>query len=187
DIVETPKTAPVTQVSTTPLLSIAAEEWLEEKSRTSWVPKTANEHRVWMNHFMSLVGDRPLDTYTKADGRNFKAVLLNLPANWGKHNDLKGLSIKKHSNINKIMRFVGSFWNWADDNFDNAPSNPFKGLTITIKKKVREERHPFSISEIEAIFSTPIYTGCKSPNRWAQPGEMVLKDSGFYWVPLIAL
>jgi integrase len=37
------------------------------------------------------------------------------------------------------------------------------------------------------MFAAPIFTGCRSSRLWKQPGNVVLRDSAKYWVPLIAL
>ncbi len=133
DIVETPKIAGLEPEAEMPLLSKAVQEWADEKSRTSWVPKTEHENRTWMSHFITLVGDKPLSDYSKTDGRAFKSMLLKLPANWSKQEAIKGLSIEKaaikaqdlgmkpmaDSNVNKLLGFVDSFWTWAEDNYDD--------------------------------------------------------------------
>ena len=201
EIVETPKTEGLAPESRTPRLSSAVEEWIEEKSRASWVPKTEKEHRVWMDHFISMIGDRPLDSYTKADARAFKAVLLRLPPNWVKVAELQGLPIEKaadkakklglapmsDNNVNKLIRYVGSFWTWAQGHYDEATVHPFNGLQIKLKKNVRDERDPFTREELRTIFTAPIYTGCKSAERWHKVGSVIPKDSAYYWVPLISL
>ncbi len=201
EVVETPKTE-VTGISPTfPLLSAAVEDWASEKARTRWVAKTEREHRVWMGHFVSLVGYKPINKYTKADGRVFKLLLLKLPANWNKYDVLKELPIDKaadkaaedglppmsDSNVNKLIGFVSSFWHWAKENFDDALANPFKGLKIKTTKDVRDERDPFSTEELGTIFKAPIFTGCKSRRQWQQQGSLILRDTGLYWVPLISL
>jgi len=138
DVVETPEVPQVEYQSDMPILSVAAEDWAAEKTRTSWVPKTAREHRVWMSHFIAVAGDRPVDAYTKADARAFKSVLMSLPPNWNKHAALAGLPLDRASerardlalppmsdkNVNKLLGYVGSFWSWASDNFDDVPVNP---------------------------------------------------------------
>lgn len=185
-----------------PVLSELVEEWATEKARTSWVPKTEREHRVWKGHFIDLVGDRTLPSYGKEDGRAFKAVLMNLPANWNKHGELKGLSLSEaaarakalemppmsDSNLNKIIGCVAAFWSWADNHYDECPDNPFRGLKIKkSNRSVRDERNPFTLDELKAIFTAPVYTGCKSVREWSTVGDLVPRDAGIYWVPLISL
>lgn len=185
-----------------PLLSELVQEWVEEKVRISWAEKTEREHRVWIGHFITLVGDRPLNTYEKNDGRAFKRLLMELPANWNKQKPLKGLSVDEaatrakalgltpmsEKNMNKLLGYVGSFWTWAEKHYDDCPSNPLKGLKVSQRQRsVREERDPFSIQELNAIFSAPLYVGCRSRDKWAESGMLKLHDLGIYWLPLVGL
>ena len=201
NVIETPRISGVASQAVAPLLSVAVEDWINEKVRTRWVPKTEREHRVWMGHFIAVIGDRPFNTYTKSDGRAFKAILLKLPANWNKVAALKDLPLDKaadkaaelnlppmsDSNVNKLMKFVGSFWTWAADNYDDAPPSPFKKLRIKVRGNVRDERDPFALEELRAILSAPLYTGCKSARNWKQPGKQIPRDTGKFWVPLISM
>lgn len=201
EVVETPLLPKETPSSGYPLLSVALEDWIAERSRSSWKEKTASEHRVWISHFLATVGDRPIDQYRKVDAKAFKTALLSLPSNWNKKIALKGLSLAKaaevakaadmepmsDSNLNKIIGFVAAFWNWADANFDDVQSGLFKGLKIKRTKSVREERDPFTMEELRKVFNVPIYRGCKSLRFWKRPGKLVPRDAGIYWVPLIGL
>lgn len=200
-VVETPQVASDVFQPSSPCLSSAVRAWIDERVRTTWVPKTEHEHRVWMEHFVTVTGDRPIADYTKSDARKFKAILLKLPANWNKQEVLKGLPIDKaaeraselgmvpmsDSNVNKLLGFVGSFWNWAEDNYDDAPSNPFKGIKIKVRRDVGSDRDPFRPDELQAIFSAPLFTGCLSVRKWKVPGDLIPKDAGIFWVPLISL
>ncbi len=184
-----------------PTLSEISAEWLAEKTQTDWVPKTANEHRVWMKHFIAIAGDKALPDYNKADARAFKQLLLRLPANWGKLPPIRELSLKaaadkahelgmppmSAANRNKALTRVGSFWTWADKHYDDCPNNPFKGMTDKSRSLAKEERHPFSTEELRKIFSAPMYAGCLTARRWSEPGPLIQRDAGRYWVPLIGL
>jgi len=201
DVVETPVASVPSVQSSTPLLSVAVEEWATEKARSSWVKKTEDEHRTWMAHFITISGNKPISDYGKVDGRAFKQVLLHLPANWSKHLAIKDLSIKEaaekakgiglppmsESNFNKLIGFVSAFWTWADANYDDVPANPLRGLKVKKSKQAKEERDPFTTKELKAIFAAPIYTGCDSVRHWRKSGGLIPKTSGIYWVPLISL
>ena len=184
-----------------PLFSVAVESWAREKVRTSWVEKTEREHRVWTGHFEAINGNKPIGSYSKTDTRRFKEMLLDLPPNWNKDARLKELTVEKaaetarslgmatmsDNNVNKIIGFVSAFWSWAAENYDEAPPQPFKGLKIRTKRQVREERDPFDTNDLNAIFRAPLYTGCHSLSSWKQPGNLVAKDAGIFWVPLVSL
>jgi integrase len=186
-----------------PSLSDLVEEWAAEKARTVWVPKTEHEHRTWMGHFVQTCGDKPLDNIGKAEARAFKATLMSAPANWTKLKELKGKTLAEAAtfakaagmkpmsdkNVNKIIGFVSSFWTWAAEHYDDCPLSPFRGLKLksSTHKNVRDERDPFSLDELRRIFAAPIYAGCLSRREWSQPGDLILRDAGIFWVPLIAL
>jgi len=90
-------------------------------------------------------------------------------------------------NVNKNLGFVRAMWNWAENHFDDVPPNPFNGLNLRIKESGRDDRNPFTESELQAIFSAPLYTGCKSAKSWRTTGEHIPSNLGIYWVPLIGL
>ncbi len=183
------------------LASVARGDWISEKGRSTWVAKTKHEHSVWSQHFLDLVGDRPVGSYGKADGRAFKLALQKLPPNWVKQCELRGLSFREatekaadlglppmsDTNINKIIGFVAAFWNWAAENYDEVTGNPFERLKIKVRGSARDDRDPFSSEQLATIFKAPVYTGCLSDRRWAHQGDLVLRDFGRFWVPLISL
>lgn len=203
DVIPTPvvSTNAIVETSNAPLLSVAINHWVDEKSRTSWEQKTADAHRIWADRFVTVAGDKPLDAYGKADARTFKEVLVVLPANWANHPDLKdmrfdeaakkaedlGLPPMSVANINKIIGFIGAFWNWAKAHYDDVTANPFEGMKLQRSGKARDERHPFTPDELKRIFGAPLYTGCKNARSWLPPGNLIPRETGLYWVPLIAL
>ncbi|WP_197078329.1 site-specific integrase [Hoeflea sp. IMCC20628] len=190
----------LTPTSAAPLLSEAIEGWATEK-KTSWDGKSATANVLAAQRFLELARDRPLDQYNKKDARAYKNALKALPKNYTKHPDLKGctfaeaaikaaeLSLPPMSdkNVNKNLGFVRAMWNWSDANFDDVPPNPFNGLNLRIKESGRDDRNPFTASELQAIFNAPLYTGCKSAKSWRTKGDHVPSDRGNYWVPLIGL
>lgn len=51
----------------------------------------------------------------------------------------------------------------------------------------RDKRRPFSVAQLQRIFSAPIYTGCEDDEQgYARPGPHRPKRARF-WIPLIAL
>jgi len=183
-----------------PLLSVLADEWITEKA-ASWASKTTNDHRTTIDNFITVAGDKPLAAYSKADGRAFKSTLLKLPSNWTKQRELTGQSVDRAAeradelgmapmsakNVNKLIGYAAAFWNWAAKQYDECPPNPLNGMKVTLKKRAREERDPFTLSELQTIFQAPVFTGCKSLHHWRQSGSLVPKNSGMYWAPLVGL
>lgn len=202
DVVVTPEMTALPPKEAVGLLaSSVRKKWIAERSKSRWVAKTKHEHEVWSQRFLDLVGDKPVGSYTKADGRTFKEALQQLPPNWSKHPQLRELEMGKAAaraaemqlepmsdkNVNKLMNFVSAMWMWAARQYDEVQNSPFAGLKIETSHRAREERDPFTPQELTRIFRAPIYTGCLSAARWKEPGPHVLSDSGRYWVPLISL
>lgn len=201
--VDTPAMPEAKPKSAQPLASEIMKDWVEEKSRAKggWTPATAAANRLWTERFIAMAGDRALSEYTKSDARMFKSVLLALPPNWTKVKELAklpmqdaakratslGLEPMAGKNVNKVLGFVRAYWNWAEANYDDIPSNPFDGLNVKISGKARDERHPFTVDELTKIFRSPIYTGCKSVRYHNSPGDLIPNDQGIYWVPLLGL
>jgi integrase len=186
-----------------PIASEIMEAWVAEKSRDKggWTVATAMANRLWAQRFIEMTGDKPMVEYTKADAREFKAILLSLPPNWTKVKTLEKLSMMEAAkeaaasalrpmagkNVNKVLGFVRAFWNWAEANYDGVPNNPFDGLNVKISGKARDERHPFTSAELKKIFGSTIYTGCKSVRYHNTAGDLIPSDQGVYWVPLLGL
>ncbi|ASP99295.1 tyrosine-type recombinase/integrase [Sinorhizobium meliloti] len=200
--VETPPEPQTNQRVDKHLASTLIGEWVAEKSRAKggWTPATAAANKLWTERFVEMASDRPIGDYGKSDAREFKTALLSLPPNWTKIKGLEKLAMKEAAkraaelklapmsgkNVNKVLGFVRAFWNWAKANYD-VPSNPFDGLNVKISGKARDERHPFALAELSAIFKSPIYTGCQSVRYHNSPGDLIPSDNGIYWVPLVGL
>jgi len=186
-----------------PTLTTAIEAWVKEKTREDgdWVDSSAGQNELWARRFMELVGDKPLKDCAKVDARAFKEALMSLPPNYMQKEGFKGLSFKKavekartakvesmsDSNVNKVLGFVRAFWNWSEGQYDDIPSNPFRGMNLRVKAKARDERFPFSMPQLQKIFDAPLFTGCQSPKSWLEAGDHIPVDQGIYWVPLIGL
>ena len=182
------------------LLSQAIEEWVEDKSRTSWASKTREAHEGWARQLIAALGDKPVVQYTKADAREFRQLLLQLPPAWERKVELKGLDIAAASEradmlgmqpmslktARKVIGFVSSLWSWMVDNYD-LDKNIFQGIKIKVKSKPQDARMPFTIEELKSIFAAPLYTGALAKNRPHDKGDYLDRASARYWSPLIGL
>ncbi|MCW4013538.1 MAG: integrase, partial [Candidatus Bathyarchaeota archaeon] len=160
EVVETPSEEGLTSHSLVPPLSQARDEWFKVKAREgSWSnPRTKDQYRTWTDRFLAIVGDYPINQYSKADGRKFRDVISSLPKNMEKYKALKGLSIESvpkkakalsletmsRANVNKYIVGVSALWKWIESNYDEEPPNPLKGMEYKIKSNPRKERDPFT-------------------------------------------
>ena len=192
-----------------PLLSVAATGWISEKSssssgqrqRRSWSAKRKATCEATLALFIAIVGDKPVDTYKKADARDFKQVLSGLPPNRSKLKEIRDLGVREAAkrarelglptmsvvNINKQITIISSLFDWLLGHEDCLTTNPFAKTTIDVKSVAREERDPFAPADLTSIFTAPIFTGCLSEAHWKQSGSTVLRESAKYWVPLLGL
>ncbi len=182
-----------------PRLSVAVKEWLEERKGDTPARRKVIDDTLY--DFMQIVGDKPLDDYTKADGRKYKTTLATLAANWRKFKETRDLTIveaakrskalglhpQKTKTINTKLRVVGQCFTWVADNYDDNIRSPVAGLSIKNNTSARDERDSFTTNELDVLFRSPVYTGCQDERHWKQHGPMVLRDSPKFWIPLIAL
>lgn len=162
-------------------------------------PRSLLKKRAIFNLFIEAIGDLPVKEIGKAEAREFKKLLMKLPSNLKKR--YKGKPLKKidldaipeHqklniTTINDLMGYLRALFNWMIRNGHYEAVNPFLGMALRDTERAIDKRLPFSQGQLKAIFSTPIFTGCKSDKLHDRylPGDMMIKD-GFYWVPLIAL
>ncbi|SLN76017.1 Phage integrase family protein [Roseovarius gaetbuli] len=187
---------------TGPLLSLLFAARVEEAERTvGWSPKLIDDYQVWTNLFIELKGDRPILEYRKSDARDFKNMLMDLPSNRNKHRQTKGLSAfeaieaaKAHdlptlsvSTINKALGRMQAIWKWADKQLDEEVSDIFGPMKLASKSNARGEADPFSPAQLQIIFNSPLFTGCRSKRFRTEPGDTDMSGTSWYWLPLLGL
>ncbi len=186
-----------------PHLSSLLDKFKAEGEREGLAVRTLMGDRTDLQEFISVAGDKAIRSYKKADAIKFKEVLSACPAN-RKSKQYRGLSIADcaslaekfgierrlaTSTINDKLNAISKFFGWASDHLGDV-ANPFEGTRIKVKKKRAkrsEDRLPFHTDELQQIFSSTVFTGCKSKTSWKVPGSKVLRESARYWAPLIAL
>ena len=184
-----------------PLLSEESEKWASDNlSGGIWKLKTKNTIIAAIERFIEFSGDRGIGTYSKADAREFREVLLKLPPN-ARQGRFKGLNIvqavalaeKKQiapmsrKNARKILGFIGSFFKHAAAAYDEVERSPFEGIYIRKEKYPEKMRTKFTNEELAKIFSAPVFTGCKSQHCWWDAGDHDVHETSRFWIPLVAL
>jgi integrase len=188
-------------------LSALVEKYLGDTARErEWPQKTVLRKRGELREFIEIAGDRPVNSYRQEDGVKFKDVQMALPAQRQKA-PFKGLSLTGMAEKATKLRASGDtlvllspitikdkigtislFFEWAKSR-DGSVTNPLSDQKIRASKKRGQCKkcHPWSIDELNRMFSAPIFTGCDSEYHWKQPGGLVLRHSAKFWVPLIGL
>jgi len=140
----------------------------------------------------------PASGITKKEVRNWKALLQLMPVKAAEIGAFRGKTIAKvvelnqtegrpvisAKTVNKYLSALGAFCSWLV-NHGWLDVNPVDGLLVRVDRD-RHPVHPYSIDELNAVFSSPLYSGCQSETEWHASGNVTFSDHR-YWLPLLAL
>jgi hypothetical protein len=192
EIEQAPIPAPIV-ASDSPLLSIAAASWIQEKSRLEVTRRRIEECHAAVALFIDVAGDLSVAAYRKSHIRDFKNVLLQLPPNRNKNRATKGLAAraaaKKAQELNltpmtvktannKYIAPLRNFFDYALGNFDGISTNPFEKAALPERNTPRTEWDPFTKEALKTFFNAPLYLGCQSAKQWMAPGPVVPCGAG---------
>jgi integrase len=135
--------------------------WAAERKPTQ---KGIDTHRAVARWLYERVGRKPVDQLTTDDFRAFKAKLIE-----------EGQSA---ANIKMKLSRVRTLMQWAFEN-GYASANTAAGVAIKDTKAGKNERKPFDLPALTAIFASPVYSDGLRPVR--------LRGEAGYWLPLLAL
>ena len=186
----------------TPPFSEATDKYLKECKKNGEGQHSLDSKRTTYDLWLEMFDDHQTGQIDKKKATTFKDNLLRFPKNRSKlypHESMKAL-LKMHipddklmstTTINMYLGEMSSFAKWTINNgYLLGDRNPFEGLRLKKNKKAskRDSRSPFSQQQLQAIFSTPFYKGCKSDTKHGRykEGKTIIKDA-YYWIPLIAL
>ncbi|RUX23414.1 site-specific integrase [Mesorhizobium sp. M2A.F.Ca.ET.037.01.1.1] len=168
-----------------------------------WDQQTAGQAKASYRLFAEICGDKPLAQYARGDADEFRKKIQRLPWDYSKAPAYRNRSVDeilkvaesqaKTRNVQPItQRTVKRHFSALSGLWGSALSagtvsqNIFSGFRFGSAKKATEQRDAWTRPELETLFSSPLYTGCKSEVRRAEPGSLVLKDER-YWIPLIGI
>jgi len=165
-----------------------------------WAPRTRLAYETTRRQVVALLGeDTPIQSVTRAHCREMIEVLRWLPRNASKlYPGLSPTEIASRSrasgrtdlispaNLNTYLNKLCGVFNWAmKEQFIDR--NPAVGLKVPDPTLRREKRLPFSMVQLQAIFSSPLYVGCQDDGHgYAKVGDLRPRNARF-WIPLIAL
>ncbi|MGF7153279.1 integrase [Novosphingobium gossypii] len=183
-----------------PLFSEAAEIFREAQLRRAvWERQTFLQARATYSIFSEFAGDRPLNQYVRADAGRFKALLEDLPANYSKAVEFRGLSATaivelaldmdvprlSSRTVQRHFAALSTLWDSAIEQ-DTVTTNIFNDWKFHAAKQARDQRQMWHSEELDVLFHSPVWTGCQSEHRRSKPGTQVFRDEKF-WLPLIAV
>jgi len=134
--------------------------------------------------------------FNPASIQEYKATLGKLPANAvKKFGDLpiaelllkaKDTPAMTRENANSHIQKTLSFLKWCEGNGYIGKIEVDNRIKFQTASDPMSERAPFSPDQIDALFSSPAFVGCKSASRRSEPGKAVVRDDWF-WLPILGL
>lgn len=177
-----------------PTVSQAVKLYLGAKEQT-WIAKTHKARIRHLSYMQEFLGpDVLLNNITPNHIRGYRDKLTKLRAKHGqgelegffeKLTDNKAVQIKNKT-ASLIFESAKAFCKWAKSEEGLIAINPAADVKWSNQKspKGQKSRRPFKEDEIAKLFSSPLFTGCKSEGRRFLPGDLIIKDAK-YWIPIL--
>lgn len=166
-----------------PLLSQVAQELVKTLKKENVSSSVLDIKLFRVGLLIEVVGDLPIDKYTRNMGRKFQDVAMKLPPRTpaNAHLTVQALLRKPVGKVisiatyNNYIKDISSVFNYAHRE-GYCKVNPFVGLKLKVSHKPSLERQRYTQDDIQSLFSSGLF---KSGGVDVQPYK--------YWLPLLAL
>lgn len=185
-------------------LSEIVEAYNQTPSRDNTSKETKERVASKMNLLADIIGkDKVIRQITADDLQELVYTIPFIPSRFGSgktanktilqaikmakvDETLPRLSIKTQ---NDYIQTLSSIFMWAKKKkfIDENPFDEVEMPAQDIRDKQGDKYLSFSITQLQAIFNTPVYRGCMN-NKLGRmtPGKKIYRDA-YFWVPLISL
>ncbi len=179
-----------------PALARVVEHHLQS-GKPRWTQKTYEGKRTKLKYLVEHMGaETPITAVTPDIVRSYKVAISRLRSNHhsGKAQSFadKQTSNEKHriasETVLNIYNPARAFFNWATEVEGYLSTNPAANVRIEAPKKIKghKSRRPFTETELQKLFSAPLFSGCASPKRRFTPGKLKIRDD-YFWIPVLGL
>jgi integrase len=192
-----PRLRPVSIIAA-PLLGPNIQEALTaylDRGRRIWTAKThagrVRHLRYLEEHFGS---ETAMAAISAGDVRSYRDALKKLRSNHHRTNAstfaTKQTDNEKHwispKTASLMFESVKAFFRWATEEEGYLGMNPAEKVRAEVQKKIKgaKSRRPFSPTELQTLFTQPVFTGCLSAKRRFQPGTARIDDD-YFWIPIL--
>lgn len=157
----------------------------EGDSSNRWTPKTRKELLASLQLLISVLGDIPVKSITRAAMSNFKQTVMQLPPNMNKDKCYRDKSIKEilamkpektitaHT-INKYLGRASTLFEYATVH-GYMPLNPAKDMKVKLNTRNVDAREIFTPDDLKLIFNSKQYA------------QDTFRKSYQFWCPVLAL
>ncbi|GLQ82025.1 integrase [Mesorhizobium huakuii] len=159
---------------------------------------TLTQARRDVKLFVDTTGGIPASEIDKKLVRNWKALLMDYPVKAAEIAVFRGMTMKQiieanvavkkptitDRTVNRYLSSLGAFCDWLSHN-DYLDRNPVDGFSQKVDKTKRSQK-PFSVDQMNTLFASPLFTGCRNDDDWHLPGNHAVRDHR-YWLPLVML
>ena len=168
--------------------------------QNDWSPKTRSKFEGVARELRELIGpDTDIQSIDRAMCNDVVRIVEALPPNYTKRKTFSGMKLRaiaekalelnypgrNPKTVRVIVSWLMTFLGFAQEE-QMILSSPAKGLKTT-KKAVAGKQNPFTLPELEKLFSAPVFTGCQDDDQnWRRYGQARPRRAKF-WIPLIAL
>lgn len=179
-------------------ISSLFDRYVSEKQREGKRTDTLETERKIVNHFASFVGKQSaVNAITRADIRDFKQALSDVPHRWTVNDELSGLALREAAGkwreiggatrslrtVNRELSAVSAFFAWLKDN-----AYVDENVALGFRSRVDKAKHaypPYSHSQLAELFRTPLFVGCDGKKEHLAGTHRILDWR--YWLPLCLL
>lgn len=168
----------------------AIDDYLNDIA-TSCTAQTLAEKRAPLNWFAELVGtNSSVADITEKHVLSFKTSVRKLRKKAQSDLPLKDCLTDDPARqvhpktARKKYHTIMTFLRWLRD-LGKIPSVPGDQLKFPIKQTSKNRSvRPFTVEELNRLFSSPLFTGCESKTIRHKPGNLIMMDDQ-YWILLI--
>lgn len=184
-------------------LDEAIEAYFEDqrtKARGKYSLKQEKRVRKFLERLTDIFGpSRPIASLTVKDGKLVEDVIYRLPVHYVRDHKKNGKTIQtviqedgEKLDVRTIKSYLINhkrFFRWCRQKH-YIPLDIMEEIELPPEKSdYEDDRHPFSMEQLQTLFASPVYTGRANAVRsqWKASEKGAVRRDGNFWLPLIAL
>jgi integrase len=184
-----------------PLLSTVLPTFLAAMSEDAgWSGQTRAQNEATYDLFLQVCGDKPVRSYERRHLAEFYNLLRKLPSLYSKSPQYRGKTMEEIAGLAELegaerlaMRTIKRHFAALQRLFGHlkrqglySMENPASDFEFPTTVRANQRRQMWEGESLVKLFSSPVWSGCKSEARRSAPGAVVIQDER-YWLPILGL